>query len=602
MTQKQPDAAFASSGWTVPGLLQARSALTPAEPALWQMSAEGEWRGNSWRDYEQTAAALSNGFRRLGLRVGERVGIMAPTSREWDFAQLGVLAAGGVAVGLDPFALDEHLRAIATRCDFAGLVLAHSALLDRLGEDVRRRLRFVVCVDSDGDRAVTTLEQLRTESGETTAWNQAQADAPATILFTSGTTGEPKGIVYNHRQMCLAVVAILSAFADVPPGSRLACWLPLANPFQRMINLSAIRRGAQTFYVSDPREIMRHIKEIAPHLFIGVPRFYEKLYAGIQDVVARQPGWQQRLVRWALRVGEHAAADERAGRRKSIGLRLESALADRLVLVKLRAALGPNLSFLVSGSAAMPLWLLERFDAIGLRILEAYGVSENIIPVSINRPERFRFGSVGQSAEGSDVRLADDGELLVRGPGVFSGYFGEENAVLPLDADGFLATGDYARTDADGFITLIGRKSEVFKTSTGRRIAPAAVENQLRQGSRIEQVVVFGVGRAQPVALIVVNEAAWQSGVAESFAAVRAEVATAGEQLPAYQRPAGLLISGRLLSISEGELTANLKLRRQVIETRYASILQELYARLDAAHGAPFTAWTSDRQAFCCSA
>lgn len=598
------DAAIESSGWTVPGILHARSVLTPDAIALRQLpSADGEWLGTTWRAYRQAVATLSVGFRTLGLARGERVGIMAPSCREWDFAQLGVLAAGGVAVGLDPYALDEHLRELARGCDFAGLVLAHPSQLDRFDDALRQRLRFVICIEvaEGGAAGIVSLEEMLAETTADEDWNLAQADATATIIFTSGTTGEPRGIEYSHRQMCLAAAAILAAYPEVVEGSRLACWLPLSNLFQRMINLSAIGRGAQTYYVADPREVMRYVKSIEPTLFIGVPRFFEKLYAGIEEVIAQQPAWQQELVRWALSVGDRRARATRAGEPPDLLLEMQFAMANWLALGKLRNVLGRALRFMISGSAPMPVWLLERFHAMGLPILEAYGLSENIIPVSLNRPDCFRFGTVGQALPGSDVRLADDGELLVRGPGVFSGYLGDGGTALEgqLDADAYLASGDFASIDADGFITLIGRKSEIFKTSTGRRICPAAIEGRLQQVSQVEHAVLFGRSRPQPVALLVVSDAAWQAGERESFTSLRAQVAAASEPLPAYQRPAGLLISAQPLSIADGDLTSNLKLRRQVIEARFAAALRDLFVLLDDAHGAA-EAWSEDTRNFYC--
>ena len=601
------DAAIERSGWTVPGMLLARSLLTPDDIALCQISqaspAGGEWLGTTWSAYREAVAALSGGFARLGLLAGERVGIMAPSCREWDFAQLGILAAGGVAVGLDPHGLDQHVREIARRCQFAGLVLAHPAQLDKLDEQTRQALRFVVCLDAAAAAGVVPLAELLAETSTSDDWNRAQADAPATIIFTSGTTGEPKGIEYSHRQICLAAAAILAAYPEVAEGSRLACWLPLSNLFQRMINLSAIGRGAQTYYVADPRQVMLYVKSIEPSLFIGVPRFFEKLHAGIEEVLSQQPRWQQRLVRWALQVGDRRAAAERAGQRPVIGLRLQFIAANWLALGKLRSVLGSELRFMISGSAPMPVWLLERFHAMGLPILEAYGISENIIPVSLNRPDCFRFGTVGKVLPGSEVRLAEDGELLVRGAGVFAGYLGDDKGAVPdpLDAAGYLASGDYASIDADGFITLVGRKSDIFKTSTGRRISPVSVESVLQQVSGIDHVLVFGARRPQPVALLVLTEAAWQAGRQESFTRLRAQLAAASGVLPAYQRPAGLLITAQALTIEGGELTANLKLRRQVIEAKKAAALSALFARIDGAPGASFEAWAEDNRAFYCS-
>jgi long-chain acyl-CoA synthetase len=597
------DALIECSGWTVPGMLAARAELTPDDSALCDLAPSGEgWVGTTWEAYRQAVAVLSAGFRKLGVAAGDRVGIMAPSCREWDFAQLGILAAGGVAVGLDPYALDDQLRAVARQCNFVGLVLAHPSQLDKLDDALRERLAFVVCLDAAGVAGVASLAELLVTGDAGNDWNHAQPEAPATIIFTSGTTGEPKGIEYSHRQLCLAAAAILSVYADVAQGSRLVCWLPLSNLFQRMINLSAIGRGAQTYYVADPRTVMAYVKSIEPALFIGVPRFFEKLHASIQEVIAQQPAWQQKLVRWALQVGDRRAAAARAGRRQGVGSRLQFLVADWLALGKLRGVFGRQLRFMVSGSAPMPIWLLESFHAMGFLVLEAYGVSENILPVSLNAPEAFRFGSVGRAVPGCDVRLAEDGELLVGGPGVFSGYLGEEGATVSLsgqlDGDGYLASGDFASVDADGFITLIGRKSDIFKTSTGRRIAPASIESHLQQLPEVEQAVVFGTGRPQPVALLVLGVNAWQVGRQDSFRQLRAGLCEVNERLAEYQRPAGLLITARELTSADGDLTANLKLRRKVVEAKLSAQLLALFTLLDTARGAAFEAWSDDAQTF----
>ena len=425
------------------------------------------------------------------------------------------------------------------------------------------------------------------------AWHSAQPDDPATIIFTSGTTGAPKGIQYSHRQLCLAVASILVAFPDIDEGSHLSCWLPLTNMFQRVINLLAIGCGAQTYYVEDPRTIMTHIGSIEPHLFIGVPRFYEKLNAGMIEKIRQRPAWQQALVAWALRVGESYAGLLRRAKHPNRLRRLYHRLADHLVLKHLRSVMGANLRYMVSGSAPMPVWLLERFHAMGLLVLEAYGMSENAIPVAANRLDAYRFGTVGRPMSGCEVCLADDGELLVRGPGVISSYYGEEQAEL-LDTDEYLASGDYATIDADGFITLIGRKSEIIKTATGRRIAPAGIESFLLKVPAVESAAVFGAGRPFLVAVVAVSpeasglrvgENTEQFGLLAYCERIRPEFAQYLAPLPDYKRPAGLVVTTRPFTPEGGELTINLKLRRRNIAECYAGELEALYRRLEQAKG-----------------
>jgi len=599
MSAAWPDGSQSSA--TLPAMLRARCSRSPDEAALWQLSSTGEWVSTTWGDYGRAVAALAAGFKNLGLAHGDRVGIMCANSKEWDYAQLGVLAAGGVAVGLDPDALDEHTQDIARRCNFAGVVLGNPSLLEKLGAEARQSLRFIVSIAPATAPGIVVFSSLLADAAEVGEWDQSKPDDAATIIFTSGTTGAPKGIQYSHRQICLAATAIVSAYPDMREGSRLACWLPLSNLFQRIVNICAIYRGGQTFYVADPREIMKFVQVIAPHLFIGVPHFYEKLYAGIHETIAGRPAWQRLLAQWALRIGARNASARRSGQPLGALLKLQLALADRLVLGKLRGILGGNLRYLCSGSAPMPLWLLERFHAMGLLILEGYGLSENIIMIALNRPDRYRFGSVGQPLPGCEVRLAADGELLVRGPGVFTGYFGEGTSDARLDAEGFLASGDLASMDPDGFVTLTGRKSEIFKTSTGRRVAPTSIEGCLGRVPRVEHAVAFGARRAQPVTLLTVTEAAWRSDSHHLCEGLRAEVVQAVAPLPTYLRPAGLVITGQALTIAGGDLTANLKLRRLNIEAKYAPVLNDLYSRIAVAAGAGFEARSEDGHFLLCS-
>lgn len=584
---------------TIPEMLRARARLSPAAPALWRRDAAGVWQPSSWAEFDRGAAAVAARLSALGLRPGDRVGIAAASSPAWDIAQIGVLAAGGVIVGLDAHDLGERATEIATRCGLAGLVVQDRAMVDRLGG--ASRYRFVVGTERDPDVDVETVADIvaaadspvaaaeRSPAGP--APSPVEPDAPATIIFTSGTTGAAKGIQYTHRQVLLAVAAMLRAFADIEEGSRLACWLPLSNLFQRMLNACAIARGAQVFYVERPQEIMEHLPAIAPHLFIGVPRFYEKLYAGIVERIDAAPAMQRRLGHWALDVGSRYHGAVRAGQVPGAASRLLHALADRLVLGRIRAVMGANLRYLVSGSAPMPAWLLDRFRAMGWLVLEAYGLSENIVPVAANRPDAHRLGTVGRAMPGSEVRLAGDGELHVRGPGVCTAYYADAKSRPALDADGFLATGDYAAIDGDGYITLTGRKSELFKTSTGRRIAPAGIEACLRVIPYVEHAVVVGAGRPFPIAIVAFSEARLRAvaGVpadaplAQLSVRMLADVAASVAQLPDYQRPAGIAATARAFTIEGGELTPNLKLRRPVILESFAAVIDELYGLLE--HG-----------------
>lgn len=495
------------------------------------------------------------------------------------------MAARGVLVGIDMHATPAQIQATTGSVQLCGLFVDTAGLLRRFDLNWLSALTFVVVLSpGSGDPPPPGLESLsslpallgRGAAAGNMPWDDSRPDDVATVIFTSGTTGSPRGLVYDHAQILLAVDAILEAFPEIAAGSRLACWLPLSNPFQRMINLCAAKRAAQIFYVDNPTRIMQHLPSIRPHLFVGVPRFFEKFHAGLMAQLRAAGALQRTLAMWAIGIGERRAARKRAG--AGIGLVLEAQyrLADALVLRRIRAAFGGELMCMVSGSAPMPLWLLERLHGMGLLVLEAYGMSECIVPISCNRLGAYRFGSVGRLMRSVQVKLAPDGELMIGSEGVSRAGLGEGGSLLPLDAQGFLHSGDFAVIDDAGFVFLSGRKSEIFKTSTGRRVAPSFIEAHLRAVTGVEHAFVHGAGKKLLTAVVnIAEDAAHPSGNWRD--ALRAAV----EPLPEYLRPAGVVVTRRPFSIESGELTGNLKLRRKQVLHRYQASLDALAQALE---------------------
>ena len=580
---------------TLPALLDARVRATPDAAAYAEKAADAGWRHTSWSEHYHRVRALARMLARQGLAPGDRVLILAPTSLAWERMQMAVLGCGAVAVGVDPRTADAHLEQIVRRVAPAALVVGEAGLLDRIPAEVATAAKFRLSLTREGERpGLLTLDVLADQPDQPDPWGSAQADDPALVVFTSGTTGEPRGIAYSHRQVCLACEALLATFPQIEEGDRFACWLPLANLFQRMVNFFALQRGVTTYFVEDPRQLMALLPEIRPHMLIGVPRFYEKLYAGMAARI-EAAGPLRPLLRLALRVGEAQAAARRRRGRPAVAVRALHPLLDPLILARFRKALGGELRFLISGSAPMPVWLLERLHGLGLTVLEAYGTSENIIPIAANRLDAYRFGSVGRPLPGNEVRINAEGELEVRGPGVFAGYLDDPERGM-FAADGFLRTGDYAEWTDDGFLRLKGRRSEIFKTSTGRRIAPFAIEQRLLALPWVEHAMVTGAGRKFVLALLAVNPPAladWAKarGLPEGIAdppdtalarALWQDVESAVAPLSAHERPAGCALVIRPFGIDSGELTPNLKLRRAQVEARYGPCLERLYAELEA--------------------
>jgi long-chain acyl-CoA synthetase len=540
---------------TIPALLAARARATPGQSAFLTRADSGAWRPVTWAKFAGDVERRARALHAIGVGRAARVAILARTSVEWEQAQAAALRLGAVVIGIDPnYPVDTLAHVLDTTAPEV-LIVDDDRAVARLPDSARARLRVV-----------RRLREEMDAEGVLPVDGPAE-DAAAIVTFSSGTTGTPKPIVYTHAQVCLAVDAILEAFPDIGAESRLACWLPLANLFQRVINFCALASGASSYMVEDPREIVDHLPSINPHVFIGVPRFFEKLHAGVDERL------RSGIARWAIGCGRRRAG----GGSEGVVERTRLAVADRLVLRHVRRVFGDSVRYLISGSAPMPGWLLEWFDAVGLPVYEAYGVSESIVPVAMNRPGGRRTGTVGRPLPQNEVRVAADGEVRVRGAGVFCGYLGQADGPRP-DAEGFWSTGDLGELSADGFLRLTGRKSDAFKTASGRWIIPAEIESRLRRAPYVEYALVVRSSGGAPVAILNVDAAKWGGAVPADRIASDAVAVLA--DLPAHACPAGFVVVTVPFSIAAGDLTTNLKPRR-------AAIAERLRPQLDRLSGLP---------------
>jgi len=577
---------------TLTARLRERARSEPEGPAyLFRADSDAIWRTLTWRQLVDRVEQLASSFVRLGLQTGERVAIMLPTCPDWELCHHAALAAGAVVVGLDRHDADQNLAHILGLAEPRMIIAQTSADIARLDALWPGAKIFVVADRTDPDPGLLDLADLiaTPDSPRMPPDRAPHPQDTATIVFTSGSTGKPKGIAYSHHQIVLAIDGLLERFPTVRGDARMVCWLPLANLFQRILNLFALSCGARSYFVARPEDVLRLAADIRPTLFVGVPRFFEKLHQGILARVGQQPRALRALVLAAWDIGCRHAEASRSGAGAPLWVRMLYPLS-RSLLRRIRLLMGPDLQFMVSGSAALPPWLLERFHGLGWLVLEAYGISENVMPVAINRIEDYRFGSVGRPLPGNELRFAADGELLLRGPGVFRGYLRETTSPDTLDADGFLHTGDFARLDDEGYLWLEGRKSEIFKTSTGRRIAPVPIETALKQIEDVDHAVIVGRGRPFPIALLTLtpesSRAAAQDRTA-TRALIARDIAARCAEFPDYQRPGAAVVCSSPLTVASGELTANLKLRRAQIETRFAAEIDEAYRR--ASQKAPRT-------------
>jgi len=594
------------TGNTILDLIAPRAAQSHGAAAVFHRVGK-DWRPISLGTILQTSERVARSLSEIGLKPNDRLAIMCRTRVEWLLAELAAMIAGVIVVGIDAHASGAQMAQILEDSKTTALIVDADGDLSRIPLDIRERLSLVVAIERHGENRVGPVPHLvywaeLVDDLVTRDISQALQLGPdcnglsaTALLYTSGTTGRPKGILYHQAELAVACRAILDEFPSVSEsGGTTICWLPMAALFQRMMNYVALASGVAIYFVEDPTTIGKVAKEVQPTYFVGVPRFFEKLYQGIHEELASKPRWARRLVEYSL-----ANSPRVAGMRRRVGRTVRWRVLDALVLKRLRGVLGQRLQFMITGSAPTPVWMLDYFDRLGILLLEAYGLSENTVPIAANRPEAYRFGSVGKVFKANDIRVAEDGEILVRGPGLFSGFLepgGSEGEVFT--EDGYYRTGDLGRIDAEGFLFITGRKSDAFKLSTGRWIAPVHIEAAYKKIPYIEQFVVVGRGRPFPAALLTINEKLLASVLrgrklskpargrhdfgltSQAFRSqIEVDLEAAGSDLNAYERIRHYESLPVPLSLEGGELTASLKLRREAIEQKYGALIDHLYAK-----------------------
>jgi long-chain acyl-CoA synthetase len=418
-------------------------------------------------------------------------------------------------------------------------------------------------------------------------------DDLATLVYTSGTTGPPKGCMLSHANL-LATARIYADELDIAEGHALYQFLPLAHVLARVAQVVIISSGATLcFWSGDAARITDELSLFAPTHFPAVPRIYEKVHSTVIGRVADGPALPRRLFAWALRTGERAQAQARAGRAPGRVAALAHRVADRLVLSRVRAVFGPRLQVGLVGAAAVAPELLRFFDACGVAVLEGYGLTESCAVATLNTPSARRFGSVGRPLPGTEVAIAPDGEILIRGPQVFGGYYRDPDATAQaLTPDGWLCTGDLGTVEADGFVAITGRKKDLIITSNGKNVTPVNIESALREQRCIAEAVVFGDGRPYLVAALMLDRdetarLAQRLGVAGDAASlardpqIRAElereVDAVNRTLARIEQIKRFAVLEHDLSQAGGELTPTMKVKRATVYDKYAGLFAGLY-------------------------
>jgi long-chain acyl-CoA synthetase len=604
--RREIDAAVA--GQTVCSLFQSTAARHADGEALrWK---EGDqWRSTRWSEYATQVHDLANGLLALGLEPGEFVTILSANRPEHVIADLGILHAGGVPVSLYNTLAPEQIDYIANDCRAGFAVVENRAFYGTL-RSIRERLPLVqkvILVEGgeglEGDDWAIALSEVMEmgrrhgvddPGGFERRWREVKPDDLATLIYTSGTTGPPKGVKITHANVCWTAESLYRVW----PGRRgleHISYLPLAHIAERMVGHYLQMKGATTcHFCPNPQEIGRYLLEVRPRLFFGVPRVWEKLHAGLTSAIAAIGDESQRsFLELAIATGLEKVRTEQA--QQPVPPDLEERAWNAAVITRMlreRAGLD-RLEIVTSGAAPIALEVLEWFHAIGVPIAEIYGQSEGTGPTSWNRPGAIRLGTVGQSIPGVEVRLAEDGELLVRGGNVSPGYHEAPDLTREtFDADGWLHSGDVAVIDDEGYVRIVDRKKEILITAGGKNIAPSNLESLLKQKPLVGQACVIGDRRPFLSALVVLDpetvrpwararglpsDAAALAREPQVLAEIQSYVDEINRHVANVERIKKVTVLPAEWTIESGELTPTLKMRRKVVNEKYSDAIESMY-------------------------
>ncbi len=585
-----------------------------ARPDAFNHKADGAWQHISAAAMRGRVRAIALGLYELGLRKGDRVALLAENRPEWSMTDMAILCLGAVNVPIYTTQAVEQVRYILTDSRARAIFVSNRRTFRHARPGVEgvatvEQLIFFDAPTAEGLTGALTLAELEArgaqrDAAEPEAFDElvraVHSDDLATIIYTSGTTGEPKGVMLTHANFVSNVYAITSALPITSADVSLSV-LPLSHIFERTAFYVFCWNGMAVHYAPSVDQLGEYLQEVRPTVMTAVPRLFEKVYHRIVQKGMAAKGWRQKLFAWALEAGKRYAELRDRGARVPPLLELQQEIASALVFSKWRAGVGGRLRYFVSGGAPLSPALSHAFNAAGIPVLQGYGMTEACI-VAANRPADNKVGSIGLPFPGIEMRVDADGELLVRGPNVMRGYYNQpaETAAV-FTADGWFKTGDVGYKDAHGHFYLTDRKKELFKLSNGKYIAPQQIESLIKQSALVSQVIVVGAGRKQPVALVVPDWEALQSALAENGGGsmtgngaagraaasrdpavvrlVQREVATLTATLHDYERVRRVALLPEEFSIDGGEMTPTLKVKRRVIDEKYGSLIDEIYAK-----------------------
>ncbi|HET7209080.1 MAG TPA: long-chain fatty acid--CoA ligase [Terriglobales bacterium] len=555
-----------------------------------------DWVPISAGELSRNVYGIAEGLVSWGISRGDRVAILSENRPEWTTADFAILLMGAITVPVYSTLTDQQVAYILADSGARVVFVSTEKQLQKvLAIQGQTRVEKVVVMDGVQTAHAFSMQRLMTAGprNSTIAMQKEAAsvtqDDPASIIYTSGTTGTPKGAILTHGNLASNLSCSLAGF-DAGPGDISVSFLPLSHVTARHVDFSLLYHGVTLAYCPFIDQLARALQEVKPTIFVGVPRVYEKIHE--QTIQKTRTFPKNVIYRWAVSVGKKHRT-ETLGGRKPAGLGWK--IADKLVFSKIRGGLGGRVRILISGGAPLGREVAEWYASVGVRIYEGYGLTETSPVIAVNNPKAHKIGTVGKPLPNIEVRIADDGELLVRGPSVFREYWNRPEDTRQAFVDGWFKTGDIAHLDEDGFLVVTDRKKDLIKTSGGKFIAPQPLENSLKHNALIAEAVVVGEKRKFPAVLVaphfpMLEEWARKNQVsfasrAELVANPRVKALYSGivgdlnQNLARFEKLKKVIVIAEEFSIETGTLTPTMKLRRRVVEERYREQIERLYAQ-----------------------
>ncbi len=606
-TQERPDTAkIEGRAASVPRMFVDRVLASPGAEAF-RYPDDGTWTSVTWRQVGDRVALIAAGLISLGIKPEERVALASGTRYEWVVVDFAILAAGAATTTVYPTTHAEDVAFIVANSGSRIVVAEDQTQVDKL---IAHRAELpavdkVVVIDGTGDGDwVITLDELEERGKQllaespTAVMDRVDAIRPdqlATLIYTSGTTGKPKGVRLTQDSWTYTAAA-MDSLGVLSEKDLNYVWLPLAHAFGKVMLALPLAIGFPTVIDGRVDKIVENLAVIRPTIMGAVPRIFEKVHGRVSETMAKETGLKKHLVDWAVKVGLETSRVKQSGQRPSAALAAQFKLADRLVFAKIRDRFGGRLRFFISGSAALDREIAQWFDAIGVVVLEGYGLTETSAASTLNRPSAYRFGTVGWPMPQTDVKIADDGEILMKGPGVMDGYHNLPDATAEaIDGEGWFHTGDIGELDAEGFLRITDRKKDMFKTSQGKYVAPSAVSAHFKAiCPYASEIIIYGEGKPYCVALVGLEAEALMGWAAENGLGDKpfGEIARDGKtremisgyvdqlnnHLNRWEQVKRFSIIDRELTVEAGDLTPSLKLKRKSVVDDFHDSIDQLYA------------------------